>query len=133
MNENEANAALLAMLLFDRREWPAAQIDAWRHAIRQCAEPDAALEASDALVRNADPRDWSLRRWHAAYDDALRRQNALRQLPRRAEPVISLDEYLSRLSFRALEGDEEAALEYDRFQRHRLLFDAGLPAPEGAW
>jgi hypothetical protein len=133
VTENEANAPLLAMLLFDRREWPAAQIDAWRHAIRQCADPDAALEASDTLVRNADPRDWSLHRWHVAYQDALRRREARHARPVLEEPVISLDEYLTRLSFRALDGDDEAAEEYDRFQRHRFLFEAGFPAPVAPW
>lgn len=95
------------MLVFDRRDWSAPTIEAWSIAIQKCSDTRAAMTASETLVNETDPRDWSLHRWRQAYQDALRR--ATPALPRHEGPTISLTEMLDLLAKRAERGDLEAA------------------------
>lgn len=129
MNETEAARCLAPMLVFDRREWTGPQIEAWTQAIRKCTDVQAAMSASESLVNETEPRDWSLHRWRQAYQDYLRR--ATPALPAQREgPTISLAQMLELTAARAARGDTEAAEIHDNLKKARdgkILGGTGIP------
>lgn len=118
MTADDANKCLLVMLLFDRREWPPAQVEAWTQAVMRCADKRAAMAASEALVNETEPRDWSLHRWRQAYQEALRAGYAP-ALPRPEGATMSLSQYMNLLASREAAGNAAAGEELVVFRKYR--------------
>lgn len=84
MTEAEANKCMLGMILFDRYDWSDAQLAAWNRAICRYTDVDVARRASEQLIEEVEPRDWSLPRWREAYRRISEREQGRRREATRA-------------------------------------------------
>ena len=103
MNEIEALDCAGRLAGVDTRPWPEERITGWAEAMKLSPDYAAGVRASQALINQVDPRDWSVARWREAYRQAVASE-APPSLPRGTEKLVTLAEHLEWLREQADES-----------------------------
>ena len=93
MNDQQALVAVGMLTVMDARPWTDAKVESWLQLLRPLSDPNAARDASQALIDTTPSRDWDYARWRSAYNAKIAREPDRPQLA--YGRAITLDEYLA--------------------------------------